>query len=46
MAYVDKARGVLTGNHSGSSWIMVINLTTGARTPFHPGSQPNVQPTR
>ncbi|MET8153799.1 hypothetical protein ACIBSW_30405 [Actinoplanes sp. NPDC049668] len=46
LAYVDKARGVLTANHGGSSWVMVINLTTGTRTPFHPGSQPTVQPTR
>ncbi|MEU7907520.1 hypothetical protein [Actinoplanes sp. NPDC049118] len=46
MAYVDKARGVLTGNYRGGSWVMVINLATGARTPFHEGSQPNVQPKR
>ncbi|MEU4218667.1 hypothetical protein [Actinoplanes sp. NPDC026623] len=46
MAYVDKARGVLTGTYRNASWIMVINLATNARTPFHQGSQPSVQPKR
>jgi hypothetical protein len=25
---------------------MLVNLATGARTPFHQGSQPSVQPVR
>jgi Tol biopolymer transport system component len=46
MAYVDATRGVVTGPYRGGSWIVVVNLATGARAPFHPGSQPNVQPVR
>jgi TolB protein len=46
LAYVDKARGVLTATYRGASWVTVINLATNARTPFHQGSQPSVQPTR
>jgi TolB protein len=44
MAYVDGTRGVATGQNKGSSWIMVVNLASGVRTPFHAGSQPSVQP--
>ena len=44
MAYVDAARAVVTGQYKGGSWIMVVNLSSGARTAFHPGSQPSVQP--
>lgn len=44
MAYVDGTRGVATGQNKGSAWIMVVNLATGARTPFHAGAQPSVQP--
>jgi TolB protein len=46
MAYVDATRGVATGQHKGGSWVMVVSLATGARTPFHSGSQPSVQPIR
>jgi TolB protein len=46
MAYVDATRGVVTGPYRGGSWIMVVNLATGARTPLHAGSQPSVQPHR
>jgi TolB protein len=46
MAYVDSTRGVATGQHKGGSWVMVVNLGTGARTAFHAGSQPSVQPLR
>ena len=44
MAYVDATRGVATGQHKGGSWVMVVSLANGARTPFHSGSQPSVQP--
>lgn len=46
MAYVDATRAVATGQNSGGSWVMVVNLANGARTPFHSGSQPSVQPVR
>jgi TolB protein len=46
LAYVDTNRGAATGTYRNGSWIMLVNLTTGARTPFHQGSQPSVQPTR
>jgi TolB protein len=46
MAYVDATRAVVTGPYRGGSWIVVVNLASGARTPFHAGSQPDVQPVR
>ena len=46
MAYVDATRGVATGQYKGGSWVMVIGLGNGSRTPFHAGSQPSVQPVR
>jgi TolB protein len=44
MAYVDATRGVATGQYNGGSWVMAVNLTNGAHTAFHAGSQPSVQP--
>jgi Tol biopolymer transport system component len=44
MVYVDATRGAATSTYQGGSWVMVVNLSTGARTPFHAGSQPSVQP--
>jgi Tol biopolymer transport system component len=44
MAYVDAGRGVATGQYRNGSWILVVNLATGAETPFQAGSQPSVQP--
>ncbi len=46
MAYVDGTRGVVTGQHKGGSWVLVVGLANGTRTPFHAGSQPSVQPVR
>jgi TolB protein len=46
LAYVDATRAVATGTYRNGSWIMMVNLATGARTPFHQGSQPSVQPVR
>ncbi|MEV4708618.1 hypothetical protein [Actinoplanes sp. NPDC049316] len=46
LAYVDSTRAVATGTYKSGSWVMVVNLSTGARTPFHKGSQPSVQPKR
>jgi dipeptidyl aminopeptidase/acylaminoacyl peptidase len=46
MAYVDATRGVATGQNQGGSWVLLVNLAGGTRTPFHQGSQPSVQPTR
>jgi TolB protein len=46
MAYLDATRAVVTGPYRGGSWIVVVNLATGARTPLHAGSQPDVQPVR
>jgi TolB protein len=44
MAYVDATRGVVTGQHAGGSWIVVVGLADGSRTLLHAGSQPSVQP--
>ena len=46
MAYVDATRAVLTGQQAGGSWVMVVSLVNGSRTPFRSGSQPSVQPVR
>jgi len=46
MAYVDATRAVVTGQHKGGSYVMVVGLANGSRTPFHAGSQPSVQPIR
>jgi len=44
MAYLDATHGVATGQYRNGSWVLVVNLVTGARTAFHSGSQPSVQP--
>ena len=44
LAYVDAGRAVVTGQRGKGSWVMVVGLTGGARTPFREGSQPSVQP--
>ncbi len=44
LAYVDSKSAVVTGTYKGGSWVLVVNTATGARTPFHQGSQPAVQP--
>ncbi|MCO8273079.1 hypothetical protein M1L60_21010 [Actinoplanes sp. TRM 88003] len=46
MAYIDAKRAVATGQYGKGSWVMVVSLATGARIPFHEGSQPSVQPVR
>ncbi len=46
MAYLDSSRAVATGQHSNGSWVIVVGLGSGTRTPFHEGSQPSVQPVR
>jgi len=44
MAYLDATHGVATGQYRNGSWVLLVDLATGARTPFHSGSQPSVQP--
>jgi TolB protein len=44
LAYVDAGRALVTAKHQGHSWITLIDLATGRRTPLHAGSQPSVQP--
>jgi Tol biopolymer transport system component len=46
MAYLDANRAVATGQHGNGSWVIVVGLASGTRTPFHEGSQPSVQPVR
>jgi len=46
MAYIDAKRAVVTGQYGKGSWVMIVGLATGVRTPFHEGSQPSVQPVR
>jgi dipeptidyl aminopeptidase/acylaminoacyl peptidase len=42
MAYEGAARGVFTGRHQNASWVFVVDLRTGVRSPFHRGSQPTI----
>ena len=37
-------KGLVTANYKGGSWVVAVNLSTGARVPFHAGSQPSYQP--
>ncbi len=46
MVYASATKGLMTGQYRNGSWVFVVNLATGARTPFHAGSQPSVQPVR
>jgi len=46
MVYLDAARAVVTAQHRGGSWVMIVGLPNGTRVPFHSGSQPSVQPVR
>ncbi|GAA0423349.1 hypothetical protein Aca07nite_23370 [Actinoplanes capillaceus] len=44
LAYIDSARAVITSQTNGGSWVTLLGLATGARTPIRTGSQPSVQP--
>ncbi|WP_245673918.1 MULTISPECIES: hypothetical protein [Actinoplanes] len=44
LAYVDGFRAVVTSQNANDSWVTLVNLTNGSRTPFRVGSQPSVQP--
>jgi Tol biopolymer transport system component len=44
LAYVDANRALVTAKYRGHSWVMLVDLNTGARVPFQAGSQPSVQP--
>jgi Tol biopolymer transport system component len=41
LTYVGAGRALVTARHKGRSWVMLVNLATGKRTPFHAGSQPS-----
>jgi Tol biopolymer transport system component len=42
LAYVGTGKALVTAKHKGRSWVMLVDLTTGKRTPFHAGSQPSI----
>jgi len=44
LVYTGDGRALVTGRHQSGSWVIAVNLATGARTPFHAGSQPTIQP--
>ncbi|MEV0901885.1 hypothetical protein [Actinoplanes sp. NPDC049802] len=44
LSYVDATRAVITSQNNGGSWVTLLGLASGARTPFRSGSQPSVQP--
>ncbi len=46
LAYIDAGRAVATGTYRNGSWVMLVDLASGARTAFREGSQPSVQPVR
>ncbi|WP_232344218.1 hypothetical protein [Actinoplanes awajinensis] len=43
-AYLDPTHALITARYRNGSWITLLDLTTGTRTPLHPGSQPTPQP--
>ncbi|WP_246613640.1 TolB family protein [Paractinoplanes bogorensis] len=46
MAYLGKNQAAVTGQYRNGSWVIVVDLAKGTRTPFREGSQPSVQPAR
>lgn len=42
LTYVGTGRALVTGRYRGRSWVLLLDLATGARTPFHAGSQPSL----
>ncbi len=44
LTYLDANRALVTAQTKTGSCVTIVDLRTGARTPFHPGSQPSVQP--
>lgn len=44
LSYVDASRAVITSQNAGGSWVTVVGLADGSRTPLRSGSQPSVQP--
>ncbi|GAA4590063.1 Tol biopolymer transport system component [Actinoplanes octamycinicus] len=43
-SYRDATHALVTGQYRNGSWIISVDLATGARTPLRPGSQPSVRP--
>jgi hypothetical protein len=46
LAYYSTSKALVTGQYNGSSWVILVDLATGARKPFHAGSQAAVSPVR
>ncbi|HWH00022.1 MAG TPA: hypothetical protein VNV66_12040 [Pilimelia sp.] len=44
LSYADAGRAFLTGRYRNHSYVTLLDLATGKRTPFRPGSQPSVRP--
>jgi Tol biopolymer transport system component len=42
MVYASTSTALLTAKFRGASWIMIVDLATGKRTPYKRGSQPTV----
>jgi TolB protein len=42
MTYLGTGTGVLTAKYQNASWITLVDLATGRRTPYRVGSQPTV----
>jgi Tol biopolymer transport system component len=42
MVYASTSTALLTAKYKGASWVMLVDLATGKRTPFKRGSQPTV----
>ena len=42
MVYLDATRAVVTAQHGGGAWIVVLGLTDGSRRLLRAGSQPSV----
>jgi len=44
LAYHGTDKALVTGQYKGRSWVILLDLKTGKRTPFHQGSQATIQP--
>jgi TolB protein len=42
LVYAGSGRALVTAQHRGRSWVVLLDLATGERVPVRPGSQPSV----
>jgi TolB protein len=43
LSYISSSKALITGQYRNGSWVILVDLATGARRPFRQGSQPDYQ---